>query len=152
MNIEITSLEQMIQEFKEFGFNLTVGSSQRSGKPTAMAMRIVSKSRYPKPYFNYVFNSEERRRSVFTRTVKQFEKQESGKGKESRSEKGNQEKHGEPLSSWTDIYYDSWGYEQTNIDFYQVVGVTEKSVVIRRIAGKAVEGKSEGLQPDEWLC
>lgn len=33
-----------------------------------------------------------------------------------------------------DILYDSWGYEQTNIDFYQVVEVGPKSVKIRPIA------------------
>ena len=32
-----------------------------------------------------------------------------------------------------DIYYDSWGYEQTNIDFYQVTAVNKGSFTIRRI-------------------
>jgi hypothetical protein len=39
-----------------------------------------------------------------------------------------------------DLFYDSWGYDQTNIDFYQVVGVGKMSVVIREIASKGVEG------------
>lgn len=32
-----------------------------------------------------------------------------------------------------DIFYDSWGYDQTNIDFYQIVEVGKKSVKIRGI-------------------
>ena len=37
-----------------------------------------------------------------------------------------------------DIFYHSWGYDQTNIDFYQVVSVTAKTISIRRIvAGEA---------------
>ena len=32
-----------------------------------------------------------------------------------------------------DILYSSWGYDQTNIDFYEVVGITAKSVKIRRL-------------------
>lgn len=34
-----------------------------------------------------------------------------------------------------DIFYDSWGYGQTNIDYYEVVGVTKskKSVYVRPI-------------------
>ena len=28
-----------------------------------------------------------------------------------------------------DVFYDSWGYEQTNIDFYQVVGLKGKTMV-----------------------
>lgn len=40
-----------------------------------------------------------------------------------------------------DIFYDSWGYDQTNIDWYQVVELTKsgKSVKVRPIAGKTKE-------------
>ena len=33
----------------------------------------------------------------------------------------------------SDIFYNSWGWEQTNIDFYQVVAVTKKTVKIRQV-------------------
>lgn len=36
------------------------------------------------------------------------------------------------------IFVSSWGYDQTNIDFYQVVAVTPASVRIRRIAAHVV--------------
>ena len=38
-----------------------------------------------------------------------------------------------------DIIYYSWGYDQTNVDFFQVVKVTEKSVNIREISSKTIE-------------
>ena len=40
-----------------------------------------------------------------------------------------------------DIFYNSWGYDQTNVDWYQVVDITKtgKSVKIRPIAGKVKE-------------
>ena len=38
-----------------------------------------------------------------------------------------------------DILYDSWGYEQTNIDFYQVIEVKPKSVIIRPIGQEVTE-------------
>lgn len=34
-----------------------------------------------------------------------------------------------------DIFYNSWGYEQTNIDFYQVVSTTAKTITLRKIKG-----------------
>jgi hypothetical protein len=34
-----------------------------------------------------------------------------------------------------EIYYSSWGYNQTNITYYQIVKSTEKSVVLRKIEG-----------------
>ena len=44
-----------------------------------------------------------------------------------------------------DIYSSSWGYDQTNVDFYEVVAVTPGSVKIREVDAKIVEGK--GLVP-----
>lgn len=38
-----------------------------------------------------------------------------------------------------DILVSSWGYDQTNVQWYQVVGVTPKSVKIREIQGKVQE-------------
>jgi len=38
-----------------------------------------------------------------------------------------------------DILYNSWGYEQTNVDFYQVVGLTKKCVDLKRIGSQIVE-------------
>lgn len=35
-----------------------------------------------------------------------------------------------------DIFYHSWGYEQTNIDYYQVIKTTKKTITVRRIKGK----------------
>ncbi len=32
-----------------------------------------------------------------------------------------------------DIFYSSWGYEQTNIDFYEILKVTEKSVFFKEL-------------------
>lgn len=36
-----------------------------------------------------------------------------------------------------DVVYNSWGYDQTNIDWYQVVEVLPRSVRIREIAGNS---------------
>lgn len=43
-----------------------------------------------------------------------------------------------------DILCNSWGYDQTNVDFYQIVKTSGKSVWIKRIAGEIVPG-SEGF-------
>lgn len=36
-----------------------------------------------------------------------------------------------------DILYSSWGYDQTNIDFYQVVKVTAKTITVKEISYKS---------------
>lgn len=42
-----------------------------------------------------------------------------------------------------DIVYNSWGYEQTNISFYQVIKVTARSIVVKQISQSQVEGSME---------
>ena len=42
-----------------------------------------------------------------------------------------------------DILVCSWGYDQTNIDYYQVTKVIGKMVEIQAIRGKSVEGSGE---------
>ena len=46
-----------------------------------------------------------------------------------------------------DIYVASWGWEQTNIDAYQVVAKKGATVTLREIAVASVEG-SEGFMSD----
>lgn len=41
-----------------------------------------------------------------------------------------------------DLFVCSWGYDQTNVDFYQVVDVKGKTFTIRAIAGRIVEGST----------
>lgn len=49
-----------------------------------------------------------------------------------------------------DILYSSWGYEQTNLDFFQVVAVTEKSIRIKEVVMdvKEEEYMSHGMAKD----
>ncbi len=42
-----------------------------------------------------------------------------------------------------DVFVSSWGYDQTNVDFYQVVGVTASSARVRRIGKTVVSGRGE---------
>jgi hypothetical protein len=45
-----------------------------------------------------------------------------------------------------DILSASWGYDQTNVDFYQVVAVTAASVKIRAILSRVVEATDHAVQ------
>ncbi len=44
-----------------------------------------------------------------------------------------------------DIFYNSWGYEQTNIDYYQVVKTTKKTISLTRIKGTAEDYNNSGM-------
>lgn len=51
------------------------------------------------------------------------------------------------------IFTNSWGYDQTNVDYYQVTRTTPRGVYIRPIAGKSVVGSggfmSDSVVPDK---
>jgi len=48
-----------------------------------------------------------------------------------------------------DVFVESWGYNQTNIDFFQVIRTMPKSVEIIHIAGRPVgTGHATKLTPD----
>ena len=49
-----------------------------------------------------------------------------------------------------DVLVDSWGYEQTNVDYYQVVGLVGKASVKIRAIGQIAE--VEGQYGDRGLC
>ena len=49
-----------------------------------------------------------------------------------------------------DILHHSWGYDQTNCDFYQVVEVKPASVVLKKIGAKPVPG-SEGFMSQSLI-
>lgn len=42
-----------------------------------------------------------------------------------------------------DIIVNTWGWEQTNVDFYQVVKVGNRTIEIHAIAGKMVDGSGQ---------
>jgi hypothetical protein len=46
-----------------------------------------------------------------------------------------------PMPKVGDLFYSSWGYEQTNIDFYQVTAVNKKMVDLTPIAGERKYGQ-----------
>lgn len=43
-----------------------------------------------------------------------------------------------------DIFRHSWGYDQTNVDYFQAVRVTAQSVVLRPIGQEQVPGTGSG--------
>ena len=106
---------------------------------TAICTKPTPKAKYfkDKILWNYRFKTEQERETYiqkFEAKQKTFEQeQEERKQKFSEAKKNmvNPFKVG-------DLLYDSWGWEQTNIDFYQVVEVGTKSVKIRSIGQNMV--------------
>lgn len=47
------------------------------------------------------------------------------------------------------VWATSWGYDQTNVEYFEVVRETGASIVLRRIAGEVIDGRLYP-RPGEW--
>lgn len=98
-----------------------------------------------KPLWHYAFGTQSNRIEEIRKTI-EIRKNYLDSKKQRQDEKANFV-HGLKVG---DIMVCSWGYDQTNIDFYQVTDVRGKNVVIREIATKVVGdegGPSERVMP-----
>jgi hypothetical protein len=94
--------------------------------------------RQNKPFFNYIFRSERNRDQFIDKTIDDRKKTMRRKTEE--KEERQKFRHDYMKG---DILYSSWGYDQTNVDFYQVIDTTEKSIKIRQV-GKRVVREERG--------
>lgn len=123
--------------FSEPEFGLEVFGTPKGSVPV---LAVGFAGRRNKPDFHYRFSSEERREEYIKGYVKKIEGIAAAK-----LEYARKTREVENLLKVGDILYSSWGYDQTNIDFYEVVKVLPKSVVIREIGARSeVTGYESG--------
>jgi hypothetical protein len=114
------------------------GASDGIGQ--AYAMGYYRKSVHPK--FHYTFKSIERRDKYIAEWMENL-KQSAAVLKNMMAErKANREQPNKLKVG--DILVFSWGWEQTNVDFFQVLETRAHSVKIRPIASKTVPDMSTG--------
>ena len=107
------------------------------GQPCAM----VFHGRAQKPDWHHVFRSEEQRERYIADWQKNV-----GAHREAMAERKERRSSFEHGFQVGDILNGSWGYEQTNVDFWQVVEVHGREIVIRHIAGELVNGEEGFMQ------
>jgi hypothetical protein len=104
-----------------------IGRGTHNNRPIAIAYTGTK----GKPDFCNYFNSEEHRETYINKFIE--EQKEKLKYKAERKAKKQAPAIFEMPFKPGDIIYNSWGYDQTNVDFYQVVRCTKSSVFIRPI-------------------
>ncbi len=120
-------MTELINLYEQFGYSLHVNTD----KLTAHAVRIESKARISRPLFNYRFRSNEHLNEFCTKWINDIKAQaEAKKNKKALLAEAAKGEHPYKLGQ---IIYNSWGWDQTNIDFYQVIEVKPKSIKIRAI-------------------
>ena len=112
-----------------------IESFEQNGKILVKIFNENARKEWKQQIAYYSFNTEEQREKY----IETFKTNAQRRINEKEERKQIRKNFKNPAKV-EDILYSSWGYDQTNIDFYQVVEVKGKSVVIREIAAKSVEG------------
>lgn len=122
--------EQVLENLKAVIYRYDNGD----GQPVAK----VFTGRKSKPEFCYRFASPEHREKCLDQWLKE---------RNERIARDNEHKNFSTTLNVDDILVSSWGYDQTNIDFYQVVAVspTRRSINIRPIAREIIEYSGQAM-------
>ena len=113
-----------------------------SGKPAA----ICFGGKRSKPDIHGYFTSDDARTTYINEWFDGLQRRQAMNAQRKRER--DEYKHDLAVG---DILVHSWGYDQTNVDFYQVVKRTAKTVKLLPIGGTTVPG-SEGFMCDKVLA
>ena len=124
----------------EGGLKVLRGENIRH-KPTVKMWKPKGK----KPFVSYYFETEEKRSDYIRQIIDGYKADMERKEKRKQDRKGNPEllKQADPGA----IFHHSWGYDQTQCDYFQVLERKGQMVKVRRIASATVSN-SEGHMSD----
>lgn len=93
-----------------------------------------------RPAFNYTFKTDQARADYIAKWTESLRRAQEARAQR-RAEKRS-ETHGLQVGS---VLVSSWGYDQTNVNWYQVTAVVSaKTVVVREIAGRTIPAADGG--------
>jgi hypothetical protein len=122
-----------IRTYLPEGTDLEIVTYESGNK--GMLQGVAFQGRARKPLWFYYFKSEQRRRKQIEDTIERRKKvlERKEKQRKERAEFQHSLQEG-------DFLYTSWGYDQTNVNFYQVTKVISgKTIEIREVAKKIVK-------------
>ena len=136
-------MKELIAKFEERGYELVIDAE----RPVAKCVRPAPRARLGyKIEFNYRFSDEARMIAYCENFLADLERAEQYKA-ERKAKRDAARKEAIANVAEGDLFVASWGWEQTNVDAYQVVAKKGASVVLREIALESIEG-SEGFMCD----
>ncbi len=117
------------------GTDLAIWKYEAGGKFYAIAFA----GKANKPLWNYSFRSEAKRDEYINETIDS--RKQKLKQKQDVQQERREWQHDLKVGG---ILYSSWGYDQTNVDFYEVTAVAGKAIAIRPIESRNVGSGGQG--------
>jgi len=116
------------------GTDLDIWTYERETPAGPKLLAIAFQGKQSKPLWHYSFRNESDRNSRIKQTIES--RQKTLEMKKQRQEEKKNFQHGLEKGS---ILYSSWGYDQTNVNFYEVTDVKGKQVILRPIKQRVVK-------------
>jgi len=119
-------------------------SSEKHNCPVVM----LFKPKAIKPYAHYRFNDNEKMETYIQGQIANMQKYKNMVQERKEERKGTQEQIDNVKIG--DIFHHSWGYDQTNVDYYQVIEKNGRMLTLREVAAVSV-GK-DGFMCDHCIA
>lgn len=119
--------------FKNVAVSVALKEEERKDGKTWFFFSIwTGKSILPKGRHLHTYTTSEKHREWAIKNAVETARS----NEEARAKRAREKASVKAADFWSvgDVIYNSWGYDQTNIDWYQIVEVKNKSVVLREIA------------------
>ena len=123
--------ERYIPEGYELAFDSKELNIQVYYKDTPCISAICFVGRAINPTWHYRFKNAEQRQAEVTNTFKNVQARADRKAEYKAKAKKASDNHGVKVG---DVFRSSWGYDQTNVDYYQIISVSGKSATLCKIA------------------
>jgi hypothetical protein len=105
----------------------------------------IYKKNAARPFVNYYFKSEQTRQKYIDDNIASAESRVSNKNRRKMARKAATKN---AVVAVGEIYRTSWGYDQTNVDFYQVVRVKGCFAWLQEIGATYVNGSESQIMPN----
>jgi hypothetical protein len=130
--------EEIKQDFSTFGYNLELTENIRG--LVAKCTRPAPKSKFGIKYlFNYRFSSEASRIKYLGEYLDAERKRNERKEQEKQEKKAiNADFKASDHFKVGEYVVNSWGHEQTNIEFYEVIEVKNKTILVQEVGAMQV--------------
>lgn len=133
--------QQLQTMYAELGYTLEIKISERQNLPAVVCTRLSKNKAGKKTILNYYFSTEARR----TEFILKFYNEEKARIEKANAAKIERRAQNAAIKAAEhfkvgDMIVNTWGYEQTNVDFFQVIEVGNKTLKVREVSQQIQEG------------
>lgn len=139
-NYQIEQLKEKHNAKTQNVYDLIIVTYESDMRGKAVPCLHIFKGTGSKPIANFWYTSAENRQKSIDTFIESAEARIAAKEARKR-----EKKQFKPTLKVGDILYTSWGYDQTNVDFFQVIEAKGHFVKIREIESKQVDGSQGGM-------